>query len=140
MKKLLIILVLCAAGMVSNAQNTTTSRYKLPLDTVINTGLKTMTSPRVSGPKQNVIVSTINTALTGTLAAIARLWGSQDGVNYSRIRSTQLQGGEVDSLIVDPNHKVYHWVVLNSPFQYYQVQTTGVGTTTFTISGTEIDH
>lgn len=111
------------------------------LDTITNTGLKTMTVPlRVTGAKQQVTISTVNTVLTGTLAGIARLWASNDGVNYVRVRSTALVGGAVDSLIVDANHKVYHWTLIGNPANYYQVQTTGVGTVTFTVKGVEVDH
>src|ERR1051325_2683686 len=100
------------------------SRYSVALDTVTNTGSKNMTVAHpVSGAKQTVTISTINTTLTGTLAGIARLYGSTDGVNYFRIRSTQLQGAQVDSLVIDAAHAKYAWVVQNSPFQYYQVQT-----------------
>lgn len=140
MKKLLILLLLCAACVVSHAQTSLLSRYSVNLDTVTNTGLKSMTTLRTPGVAQNVTVSTVNTLLTGTLAGIARLWGSLDGINYSRIRSTQLQGQQVDSLLVDPNHRVYHWVVEKSPYQYYQVQTTGVGTVTFTVKGFVVAH
>lgn len=122
------------------AQTALKSRYNVALDTVTNTGSKNMTSARVAGAAQTVTVSTINTNLTGTLAGIARLWGSLDGTNYNRIRSTQLQGAQVDSLLIDANHPVYHWVVQNSPYQYYQVRTTGVGTTTFTIKGATVSH
>lgn len=140
MKKLLTLVAIVLAATVTHAQTSLLSRYSVNLDTITNTGLKSMTTLRTPGVAQTVTVSSVNALLTGTLAGIARLWGSLDGINYSRIRSTQLQGAQVDSLLVDPNHRVYHWVVLNSPYQYYQVQTTGVGTVTFTIKGSVVAH
>lgn len=144
MKKLLSLILVAGAltFMASDlkAQTSTKSRYNVALDTVTNTGLKSMTTARIGGNFETVTVSTTNTNLTGTLAGVARLWGSLDGVNYSRIRNTQLQGQQVDSLVVDANHRVYHWVVLHSPYQYYQVQTTGAGTTTFTVKGQFVAH
>lgn len=143
MKKLILILIMGAMTVFIapvQAQTTLKSRYSVALDTVTNTGVKNMTSARVSGPLQTVSVSTINTTLTGTLSAIARLYGSLDGVDYTRIRSSQLQGAQVDSALVDAAHTKYTWVVEKSPFQYYQVQTTGVGTVTFTVKGKYVAH
>lgn len=143
MKKLLGIFIVGVAMLVAssvNAQTDTKSRYSVALDTVTNTGLKSMNTGRIAGPNQTVTVTTVNTVLTGTLAGVARLWGSLDGVNYSRIRTTQLQGAQVDSALVDANHRVYTWVVEKSPYQYYQIQTTGVGTVTFTVKGKYVAH
>lgn len=144
MKKLIGLILLLAAFVSlapkAEAQTSTKSRYSVALDTVTNTGLKSMTTARISGANQTVSVSTVSTLLTGTLSGIGRLWGSLDGVNYSRIRSTQLQGAQVDSCLVDPNHRIYTWVVEKSPYQYYQVQTTGVGTVTFTVKGSFVAH
>jgi hypothetical protein len=144
MKNLLTIMALGIALMVfstnADAQFNTLSRYAKVTDTVTNTGSKNMTSPRVAGPRQNVTVTTMNTNLTGTLGGVARLWGSLDGTTYFRIRSTQLQGAQVDSLVIDATHTKYAWVVEKSPFQYYQIQTTGVGTTTFTVQGKIVAH
>lgn len=141
MKKIIGFLVaVLFISTVSFAQTSTKSRYSVALDTVTNTGVKSMNTGRVAGVAQTVTITTVNTALTGTLAGVARLWGSLDGVDYSRVRTTQLQGLQVDSAIVDANHKVYTWVVLNSPYQYYQIQTTGIGTTTFTVKGKYVAH
>lgn len=146
MKKLGTILILGLALMFAipkaEAQTSLKSRYSVTLDTITNTGLKSMTSARIptAGPYQNVTVTTLNTNLTGTLAGVARLWGSLDGITYFRVRSSQLQGAQVDSLVIDAAHPKYAWVVEKSPFQYYQVQTTGVGTTTFTIQGKYVAH
>lgn len=119
---------------------TTASRYHVALDTVTNTGLKSMTTLKVGGWQHVVTVSTVNVNLTGTMSGVARLWGSLDGVNYQRIRSTQLKGSQIDSLVIDPNHLTYSWSITDNPFQYYQVQTTGIGTVTFTVAGKYVAH
>lgn len=112
------------------------------LDTVTNTGTKSMTSARIPGYQHQVTVTTVNTNLTGTQSGIARLYGSLDGAKYVRIRSYQLHGLQVDSLIIGAgvNTLQYGWVVDNSPYQYYQVQTTGIGTVTFTVAGKYAAH
>lgn len=145
MKKLLSVILICGAlatmfAAPASAQVSALSRYGKTLDTVTNTGTKSMTTLAVKGPMQTVTVSLAVTVLTGTLAGVARLYGSLDGVNYSRIRSTQLQGAQVDSTGLDANRKVYHWVAPNSAFQRYQVQVTGSGTTTFTIKDLYVAH
>lgn len=144
MKKLVLILFVGIATMLLapkvEAQTALKSRYSVALDTVTNTGTKNMTSLRIAGPAQTVTVSTKNIVITGTLAGVARLWGSLNGVDYSRIRSSQLQGAQVDSLVIDAAHSVYHWVVEKSPYQYYQVQSTGAGSETFTVQGKYVAH
>lgn len=148
MKKLGLILILGVVAMFiapnveaqSNLISANTHAIIKTLDTVVNTGTKTMTSGRVSGPLQNVSVTTLNVAATGTFTGIARLWGSLDNVTYTRIRSTQLQGAQVDSLLIDAAHAKYTWVVEKSPFQYYQVQTTGPTSGSFTVQGKYVAH
>lgn len=150
MKKFILIAAIAMFTVSVNAQSRLISSNAAALvptiDTVTSTGVKTMQTnsfTAVKGPKQSVTISTVNTTLTGTTAGIARLWGSLDGTagSYSRIRNTQLQGLQVDSLVIDANHKVYHWVVDKSPYQYYQVQTTGVGSgETFTVQSKIVAH
>lgn len=143
MKKLLFILAVFAVSFTAKAQTNLTSRYSKTLDTVTNTGVKNMTSARVYGNQNTVTISLKTTNLTGTQAAILRLFGSLDGVTYHRVTATLLHGNSVapvDSLIVDAAHLQKAWVVDKSPFQYYQVQATGVGTVTFTIAGSYVAH
>jgi hypothetical protein len=142
MKNLVLIIAIACVGYAANAQtklvSSNTHALVNTLDTVTNTGSKTMSLPlsaRLSGLGQTTVVTTYNAALTGTMKGVATLWGSTNGVKFERVRSTALHGGQVDSLLLDAAHPNYAWIVDNVPFNYYQVVTTGVGTTTFTVSG-----
>lgn len=146
MKKLAIILVLCVAGMVAKAQtqvfkSTNAAALIKTTDTVTNTGNKSMLLPiPFAGPGETVTVSAYNVAISGTMKGVATLWGSTNNVDYSRIRSTALQGAQVDSLLLDAAHPNYAWIVVHSPFLSYRVTTTGIGTTTFKVKADAIKH
>lgn len=144
MKKLIGVLILAVLAVSVQAQSGALKNAAgRSLDTVTNTGTKSMTSPRVIQAKLgSVTVTTRNSNLTGTQSGIARLFGSYDGVNYYRIRATALHNSQVDSLVIttSPVAQKYAWVVDGNPFNYYQVQTTGIGTLTFTVAGEIIAH
>jgi hypothetical protein len=147
MKKIAVIAALCLIGMIGHAQTSLISTNINALiktqDTVTNTGSNTMLFPagvKFTGPGQGVTVTTVNTPLTGTMKGVATLWGSLDGVEYNRIRSTALHGVQVDSLVLDAAHPNYAWIIDQNPFNYYEVVTTGIGTTTFTIQSLAIKH
>lgn len=144
MKKIVGILILATLSLGAFAQSGKLANAAgRNLDTVTNTGTKTMTSARVlQGKLSSVTVTTRNSNLTGTQSGIARLFGSPDGVNYYRIRSPQLHNSQVDSLLITtaPTAQKYGWEIDGNPYNYYQVQTTGVGTVTFTVAGEIIAH
>lgn len=147
MKKFTLIFVLGALTMFlapkAQAQVSLFSRYSVALDTVTNTATKNMTSLRVYGNQNTVTISAKTTNLTGTQSGVLRLFGSIDGVVYHRITAALLHANSVapiDSLVIDPAHLVKAWVVDKSPFQYYQVQATGIGTVTFTVFGNYVAH
>lgn len=146
MKKLLSIFALClCVTLAAHAQypqqsGNLLSRYGKTLDTVTNTGVKNLTSGRITGAGQNVTVGIATTNLTGTQAGVARLFGSLDNIHFTRVRAPLLHGQGVDSLKIDVNTLNYHWVVDNSPFTYYQLQITGVGTVTFTTQAFFVKH
>lgn len=144
MKKIVGLLILCALAFSVQAQSnliSSNTHALIPtLDTVTNTGVKTMTSTRIGGWQHEVVISTVSANLTGTMAGVARLYGSLDGVNYQRIRSTTLYGGQIDSVVLNVNSLKYAWRLTDNPFQFYQVQTTGIGTVTFTVAGKVVAH
>lgn len=144
MKKIVGLLILCALAFNVQAQSnliSSNTHALIPtLDTVTNTGVKTMTSTRIGGWQHEVVISTVSANLTGTMAGVARLYGSLDGVNYQRIRSTTLYGGQIDSVVLNVNSLKYAWRLTDNPFQFYQVQTTGIGTVTFTVAGKIVAH
>lgn len=145
MKKIVGILILCALAFGAKAQSfsgTLTNTAGRSLDTVTNTGSKSMTTGRISGKLQGVTVTTSNVNKTGTQSGVSRLFGSPDGVTYYRVRSTLLHNSQVDSLVIttSPVAQKYAWEVDGNPFNYYQVQTTGIGTVTFTVAGQYLAH
>lgn len=144
MKKLLFVLLIAVAAINVKAQSVSLiSRYGKIVDTVTNTGVKLMTSPRITGAQQNVTVSFKAAVLTGTIAGVARLYGSLDNITFTRITAAELRGNSVapvDSLVINVNATRKHWVINNSPYQYYQVGVTGIGTTTFTINDLLVAH
>lgn len=142
MKKLIgfLAIILVLGTGIAQAQVNILSRYAKVLDTVTNTGTKVMTGAKVGGPMQTVTVTALYTNLTGTLKGTGYLFGSVDNITFNRIRASQLQGAQVDSILIDAAHPKYAWVVEKSPFQYYQVSTTGQGTTTFTVQGKYVAH
>lgn len=146
MKKLILIIALCSVGMASRAQ---TQVYKSSnvnaliktIDTVTNTGTKSMFQPLTfAGSGETVTVSTYNAVISGTMKGVATLWASTNGVDFSRVRSTALQGLQVDSLLLDAAHPNYSWIVLHSPFLTYKVVTVGIGTTVFKVRADAIKH
>lgn len=134
----LAIVAFTAQALSAQALN---SRYHKTLDTITNTGAKTMTSTvKLTGPGESVVITTANTTLTGTMGGIGRLWGSNDGIKYQRVRTYQLHQLQVDSCVIDAAHPNFAWVVDHSPFAWYQVIITGVGTSTYTTQGGVVKH
>jgi hypothetical protein len=144
MKKLVILsFMVFALGMSAFAQKALISSNAAALiptvDTVTNTGSKYMTLPLstpVTGPKQTVTISAVATLISGTGAGTVILQGSIDGVNYSTIAASQLQGAQTATFtLTNVSSQVYHWVVLGAPFPYYRINLTGSGTEVISIAG-----
>lgn len=125
------------AGVSGNLTNVA----KRSLDTVTNTGTKSLTG-HVPGSWKQVTVTLANANLTGTQSGVSRLFASLDGVNYFRVRSYQLHNSQVDSLVITTSTltKNFAWVIDGSPFPWLQTQTTGIGTVTFTVAGKFLAH
>lgn len=146
MKKLILIIALFAIGMTAHAQtqvyiSSNNNALIKTIDTVTNTGTKSMLQPLpFAGSGETVTVSTYNAVISGTMKGISTLWASTNGVDFSRVRSTTLQGAQVDSLLLDAAHPNYSWIVLHSPFLTYKVVTVGIGTTVFKVRADVIKH
>lgn len=140
MKKLITLIALVFAfSITANAQNyaksfisASATAIDKTIDTVTNTGVINMTLPLatpVRGPRQTVTVSAVVSKISGTAGGTVILQGSIDGVNYSTVAATQLQGGETATFtLTNVASQTYHWVVLNAPFLYYKTTITGTGT------------
>lgn len=151
MKKLIVLITLVfAIGMVANAQNfakslisSNAAALDKTSDTVTNTGVINMTNTGnvVRGSRHTVTVSAVVSRISGTAGGTVILQGSNDGVNYSTIAATQLQGGETATFtLTNVASQAYHWVVLEAPFLYYRTQTTGTGTEVIGIKGTVMSN
>lgn len=148
MKKLSLILLFGALIFVApkvNAQSTlitaNTAALIPNIDTVTNTGVKSMTSGVVKSSWHTVTVSVVLNKISGTGAGTAILNGSIDGVNYSPVAASQLIGAQTASYtITNVANQSYNWVVAQSPFLYYQVTVTGSGTEVLAINGKYLAH
>lgn len=146
-KSLLIAVCITLAAFTASAQVNPGVKYtmlntsKRALDTVTNTGTKSMTAHVPGGWKQVTIMG-VNNNLTGAQSGIFRLYGSLDGVNYTRIHASVLRNSQVDSLILTTSalSKTYSWVIEGNPFQWYRLDATGIGTVTFTTAGSITAH
>lgn len=144
MKKVKILLVCICLAFTASAQNAIQNLYSVttpslnPLvDTVTNTGVKTMTATiPVNGPRQTVTVSCLLKLISGTGAGTVTLQGSIDGITYTTIVATQLQGAQTASYtITNTATQAYQWVVLNNPYGWYRTTTTGSGTEVISTQG-----
>lgn len=144
MKKFLIILLFAAFSAVSakaqtvRALTSANAAALVPtIDTVTNTGTKLMTlvTP-FSGPKQTTSVSAVCRLISGTGAGTVTLLGSIDGVNYSTIAASQLQGSQTATFtLTNVTNQSYVFVLPNGAFKYFRLNCTGSGTESITISG-----
>jgi len=143
MKKLIAIIFISAAALLAvpkvhaQGQQSLKNAAGRVLDTVTNTGTKTLTSQPIVGRISGVTVTESTVNISGSQSGIARLFGSLDGVTYYRVRSTMLHNSQVDSLVITtaPTAQNYAWFVDGNPFNYYQIQVTGVGTVSFSVKG-----
>lgn len=99
-----------------------------PLDTITNTGVVTMSSKIVVGNPSVTTVLATYTKLTGTVAGTAKLLGSINGTDWTSASSTSYT-------VTDVASQSTSWTLTGSPFLYYRVETTGSGTSTYTVKG-----
>lgn len=144
MKKFLIIAVICLSAFTLQAQtlraflSSNAVALIKTVDTVTNTGAKSMTLPlALGGPRQTTVVSAVCNLLTGTGAGTVILQGSIDGVNYATIAATQLQGSQTATFtLTNVANQSYNFVLPNCAFRFFKVTLTGSGTETITIAAT----
>lgn len=134
MKKLILLIAVSLCSIGAFAQSTAQGLYSAPasgiqlLDTVSNTGVVTMTSKVVPGSAFTSTISHTFTKLTGTVAGTAILQGSINGVDFVSASSTSYT-------VTDVASQSTSWVITGKPYLYYRVQTTGSGTSTYTVKG-----
>lgn len=125
------IFIICLFAMVlnlaSNAQTTMTGSG----DTIVNTATKTNTL-KLSGSFKEVLVQSVVTKISGTVAGTLTLQGSIDGTNYVTADSSALHKRLFVATNVTTQSVVF--VIQGSPYLYYRVSYTGVGTMSATLS------
>jgi hypothetical protein len=134
MKKIIIILMLCALGTITHAQSIVQSLFSPPAsgshltDTVTNTGVVVMGSNIVAGAAKNITVTATFTKISGTAAGTATLLGSLNGIDWTSASATSFT-------VTDVATQTTSWILTSKPFQYYRVSCTGSGTTAYTVKG-----
>lgn len=120
------------------------STYNLALDTVTNTGTKTLTG-RITLPYKTVSVGITVTKVSGTLAGTVTLQGSIDGVNYATVPTAYIETvtsqapytvtGAATFTVPDYSAPTKIFTINGSRFIYYRLSYTGSGTMVGTIKG-----
>lgn len=120
MKQILFILAITVFGMNANAQLITFSHTATnPTGTITNTGTDTLNAT-INGYSAATGIQLAVTKTSGTVAGIARLYGSIDGANYVATGDTlTLTDVAVNTVIWRKDVPVY----VN-----YRIRTTGSGT------------
>lgn len=130
MKKIAIILALCAIGFVSHAQTAMKNPNGYALDTASQALAKGPTI-QVKGSHKTVSIVVQTLKISGTIAGTIAWQGSNDGVNYATISTTTL----VDQ--VAPIS--YEYKEVDKGFLYYKALITQTGTSSLSYSATEYD-
>lgn len=121
------------------------SIYSNALDTVTNTGVKYLTSPKITLPYRTVSIGVTVTKTSGTLAGTITLQGSIDGVNYITVPTAFIEtpasqtpyttGGAATFTVPNYSAPVKIFTIIGSPYVYYRASYTGSGTMVGTIKG-----
>jgi hypothetical protein len=132
MKKILFIMALTAFGFVANAQLITFSHTATnPNGTVTNTGTDTMNAS-IPGYAAALGIQLAVTKTSGTVAGIARLYGSIDGTNY-------IATGDTLTLTDVATNSVI-WTKSTPVYVNYRIRTTGSGTMVATTSAKAVQR
>jgi hypothetical protein len=129
MKRLILAFALLATVVTLplHAQSSLKSVYSLTSDTVTNTGVVYLTSPRMVGAKETTTVQVNVTKISGTVGGTISLQGSVDGTNFKALNTAETQTALATITATDATN-VYHWRLTGNPFLYYRVSWTGTGT------------
>lgn len=132
-------------GILGNATNIPLkSVFAQQLDTVTNTGTKTMTA-KISGHYRTVSISATATFTTGTLGGTMTLQGSLDGVNYITVPTAFIETpssqapytttGAATFTVPNYSAPTKIFTVIGSPYSYFRISYAGTGTMVATIKG-----
>jgi len=135
MKRLVLMAFLCLSVVLgANAQTSIVQSLlsdapsgKKVLDTITNAGTVTMTSAIVKAAPNSSTISVSYTKLTGTVAGVATLQGSNNLTKWYTASSTTYT-------ITDVADQGTSWVLTGKPWLYFRVNTVGSGTSTYTVN------
>lgn len=129
MKKLLLISLLFCFSAPAFSQVTMLSVYSLASDTVkTNDSLIYLTSPRVLGPKQTIVVEIVGTKISGTVGGVISLLGTVDESHYKAILTPYTSTPVNTYTATDVASQTFIFVIPNNPYLRYRVQWAGTGT------------
>lgn len=120
-------------GQGGKGQNgTLLSVYSNAIDTVTNTGTKTLTL-RVNSWYRTVVIQPVLTKISGTVGGTVTLQGSNDGTNYVTVSSSYSDAQTLSASNVATQTKLFK--ITGSPYAYYRLSYTGTGTMSCKIRG-----
>lgn len=126
MKKLFLLIAFAGLALFASAQVTNLTSFG---DTVTNTETENLTIT-LPAPAQTATFQVGYTKLSGTVSGSAKLYGSLDGTYYTLITTA------ADSLAVtNTTTQSKLWVVTGSPYIYYKIACTGIGTSAARVYG-----
>lgn len=96
-------------------------------DTVTNTATKT-NYLKMSGAFKKVTIQTLITKISGTVAGAVTVQGSLDGTNYNTVDSVLYSNKKIYVSANTTGVQSTIFIVNDSPYLYYRVTYTGVGT------------
>lgn len=130
----MLLLAVCATLGVSAQTSVVQGLYSVPasgsqlLDTVTNATTVPMSSTIVKGAPNSTTVTVTYAKLTGTMAGVLTLQGSNNATDWTTASSTTYT-------VLDQASQTTSWVLVGKPFLYYRANTVGSGTSTYTVKG-----
>jgi starvation-inducible outer membrane lipoprotein len=119
-KHILILLILAFVSFGASAQFGRAAKLPLAVgDTAVNTTAVSKIFIATAGYNA-VSIQHVITKQSGTVAGIARLYGSLDGVNYVATGDTLTLANVTTNTTI--------WKITNTPYVYHKITVTGSGT------------
>ncbi len=136
MKKLFLISLLFCLSAQAFSQIVMLSRFgyavdtvrRDPADTVHNDSTKYLTTPRISGPEQTIVVEVVATKLSGTVGGVISLLGTIDETYYKALLTPDSATPVNTYTATNVASQTFMFVIPNNPYLRYRVQWAGTGT------------
>lgn len=133
MKKIIFLSLLVAFSVSVNAQRIfqktfSSGKVKVNSDTVTNTATNYLTTLQAVPTANTVTIQWVGTSLSGTIAGTVSVLGSLDGVNFVAITGTTTGTQTGNYTATNVSKQSTSWTFSGSPYSFYRVSWTGVGT------------